>query len=139
MSGESTAAALAERLERDAELAAGLERDALGALRGAGFDELAAAAERQRDRMAELVQRIYRDDAFRRAIEEDPSGRLGDFGIPEVALEPLLRAAGAPEDVLERATADVEAHLARGPASAAALATLVGALAFAQQASAAAP
>jgi hypothetical protein len=46
--------------------------------------------------------------------------------------------AGAPDEVVDRATADVEAHIsARKPATVAAVAAVIGTFAFAQQASAA--
>jgi hypothetical protein len=93
--------------------------------------------EQERDRIGELVDRIYRDDAFRGAVEQDPTVQLAEWGIPEAAIGSVLVLAGAPNDVVERATADVEAHLLGGkPATIAALAATLGALAFAQQASA---
>ena len=129
---------LVDRLDWDSEFATALEVDPLTTLRSAGFDDLAVAAEHERDRIAELVDRIYRDDEFRQALEQDPLKELGDWGLPEVALEPVLLMAGAPDEVVERATADVEAHLSvRKPVTVAAVAAVLGTLAFAQQASAA--
>ncbi len=129
---------LVDRLDWDSEFATALEADPLTTLRSAGFDDLAVAAEHERDRIAELVHRIYRDDEFRQALEQDPLKELGDWGLPEVALEPVLLMAGAPDEVVERATADVEAHLSvRKPVTVAAVAAVLGTLAFAQQASAA--
>jgi hypothetical protein len=129
--------AFVERLEADGELAAALELDAFGTLRDLGFDDLATAVEHERDRIGELLDRIYRDDEFRRAVEEDPIAGLTEWGLPEVAIGPVLVLAGAPEEVVDRATADVEAHLlGRKPATIAATAAMLGALAFAQQASA---
>ncbi len=131
--------AFVERLEADGELAAALELDTFGALRDHGFDDLATAVEQERERIGELVDRIYEDDEFRRAVEEDPIAGLTGWGIPEVAIGPVLVLAGAPDEVVDRATADVEAHLlGRKPATIAATAAMLGALAFAQQASAAA-
>ena len=73
-------------------------------------------------------------------MEENPTGELGSFGIPEEAIAPVLVLAGAPDDVIERASADVEAHLVgRKQATIAAIAAMLGTLAFAQQASAAQP
>jgi hypothetical protein len=127
---------LAERLG-GAEFAMSLEADALGTLRESGFEDLVLAAEEESERIAELIDRIYTDDEFRALVEEDPSGRLSEWGIPELAIEPLLSLAGAPDEVLERATADVEAHLSiRKPATLAAAVALLGTLAFAQEASA---
>jgi hypothetical protein len=138
MAGQEQIAELVGRLDRDGEFASALDTDSITTLRAEGFDDLAGAAERERDRVAELVDRIYRDDEFRRLVEEDPTGRLNDSGIPTLAIEPLLLMAGAPDEVLERATADVEAHLsARKPATVAAVAAVLGTFAFAQQASAA--
>ncbi len=101
-------------------------------LRSAGFDDLAVAAEQERDRTAGLVDRIYRDIYFRQAVEQDPMKELSDWGLPEVALEPVLLMAGAPDEVVQRVTAEVEAHLSvRKPATVAAVAAVLGSLAFA--------
>jgi hypothetical protein len=133
----SEATQLAERLDRDDDFAAALEHDPFTTLRGAGLEELAVAAERERDRIAQVVERIYEDDEFRQAVEQDPSGALGEW-VPEIALEAVLVLAGAPDDVLERASADVEAHLSlRKPLTVAAAAAVLGSLAFAQEAAAA--
>jgi hypothetical protein len=138
MPSPATIDAFLARVDDDA-FAEALERDPLTALRDGGYDELTEAVVEQRDRIEELVDRIYTDDAFRREVEDDPLGRLGDWGLPELAIEPVLVLVGAPDDVVERATADVEAHgLGKKPASIAALAAVLGTLAFAQQASAAA-
>lgn len=129
--------ALVERLDADGELAAALEVDAFTTLRELGFDDLVATVEQERDRIGELLDRIYRDDPFRSAVEQDPIAELTGWGIPELAIGPVLVLAGAPEEVVERATADVEAHvLGRKPATIAAMAAMLGTLAFAQQASA---
>jgi hypothetical protein len=127
---------LVDRLNGDSEFATALELDSVEALRREGFDDLASTAQEERARIGELVDRIYSDEAFRQRIEDDPVRELSDWGFPEIAMEPLLRLVGAPEEVLERATADVEAHLSGKPATVAALAAVLGALAFAQQASA---
>jgi hypothetical protein len=136
MVGQAQMTQLAERLG-GAEFAVSLEADVIATLRETGFDDLVVAAEQEGDRIAELIDRIYTDDEFRALVEEDPSGRLSEWGIPELAIEPLLALAGAPDEVLERATADVEAHLSmRKPATLAAAVALLGTLAFAQEASA---
>ena len=136
MTSEERISALVERLDADGEFAAALEGDVFTALRETGFDDLAAAGEQERDRIGELIDQIYRDDAFRRAVEEDPTRELGNWGIPEIAIGPVLVLAGAPDEVVDRATADVEAHLGRKPLTVAAMAAVLGSLAFAQQASA---
>ena len=137
MPNQESINALLERLDADVELAAGLEIDPSTALRELGFEDLVATVEQERDRIGELVDRIYRDDSFRSAVEEDPIAELIGWGVPELAIGPVLVLAGAPDEVIERATADVEAHLlGRKPATVAALAATLGALAFAQQASA---
>jgi hypothetical protein len=137
MKGQGQVTELVERLDRDSEFAAALDADPLGALRGASFDELAGRVVQQRDRMAELVDRIYLDDEFRHKLEAEPREMLGDWGLPEEAVEPLLSALGAPDEVVDRAAADVEAHLAlKKPVTVASVAAVLGALAFAQQASA---
>lgn len=129
--------ALSERLYGDRLFATAFERDPFTTLRTEGFADLATAAERDRERIGELVDRIYGDDEFRQRVEQDPRAELIGWGLPETAVGPLLLVAGAPADVIERATADVEAHLsARKPATVAAVAALLGTFAFAQQASA---
>ena len=132
------AAALAERLEEDTPFTAAFDDDPLTTLRDGGFAELAEAAEEDRDRIGELIDRIYRDEEFRARVEDDPMAELIGWGVPEAAVGPLLLVAGAPDEVLDRATADVEAHLsARKPATVETIAAVVGTFAFAQQASAA--
>jgi hypothetical protein len=138
MPSEERFSALAERLGEDSELGSALELDAVTTLRDLGFEDLAPRVEQERDRIADLVDRIYRDDAFRRSVEEEPVATLVGWGIPEPAVGNVLALAGAPDDVVELATADVDAHLlGRKPATVAALGAMLGALAFAQQASAA--
>ena len=137
MTGQAQVTELVERMGQDIEFASALEVDSLTALRSAGLDDLGEAAAKERDRVADLVDRIYRDDEFRQSVEQDPRRVLDDWGIPEPAIESVLIVAGAPEEVLERASADVEAHLSRRtPATIAAAAAVLGTLAFAQQASA---
>lgn len=129
--------ALSERLYGDKSFATAFEHDPFTTLRNEGFAELAVAAEQDRDRIGELVDRIYADDDFRERIEQDPLAELIGWGLPEVAIGPLLAVAGAPDAVIERASADVEAHIsARKPATVAAVAAVLGTFAFAQQASA---
>jgi hypothetical protein len=139
MAGQLLIEDLLGRIDSDSTFATALETDAFAALENAGFDEWARAVEQERDRVSGLVDRIYVDEQFRQAVEADPTRALGEWGLPEDAVEPLLALVGAPDDVLERATADVEAHLGRKPATVAALTAMLGALAFAQQASASSP
>src|SRR5436309_13541578 len=137
MTGQAQVTQLVERMGQDIEFASALEVDSLTALRSAGLDDLGDAAAKERDRVADLVDRIYRDDEFRQSVEQDPRRVLDDWGIPEAAIESVLIVAGAPEEVLDRATADVEAHLsARKALTLAAAAAVLGALAFAQEANA---
>ena len=126
-----------ERLYGDKSFATALEQDPFTTLRDEGFSDLATAAEQDRDRIGELVDRIYADDEFRQKVEQDPIAELIGWGLPEAAIQPFLAVAGAPGDVIERAAADVEAHIsARKPATVAAVAAVLGTFAFAQQASA---
>jgi hypothetical protein len=127
---------LLERVEWDAHFAAALDGDPFATLRSEGFEDVAAEAEQERDRIGELVELIYRDDEFRERVEQDPTGALSLWGLPGIAIEPVLLMAGAPESVVERATADVEAHLSGKKPATVAVAALLGTLAFAQQASA---
>jgi hypothetical protein len=137
MPSDERLSALAERLDADGQLATGFELDALTTLRDLGFEDLAPTIEQERDRIGELVERIYREEELRRRVEEDPIAELVGWGIPDLAVAPVLMLAGAPDEVVERATADVEAHLmGRKGASVAAMGAIIGTLAFAQQASA---
>lgn len=137
MTGQAQVTQLADRIERDIEFASALELDTLTTLRGAGLDELESATAEERDDVADLVDRIYRDEVFRKSVERDPRTVLDDWGIPEAAIESVLIVAGAPEEVVERASADVEAHLSvRKPLTLGAMAAVLGALAFAQEANA---
>jgi hypothetical protein len=130
--------ALVERLEGDARFTSAFDEDALTALRNEGFAAFATAAQQDRDRIGDLVDRIYRDDEFRAKVEQDPLAELTGWGLSEEAVQPLLLVAGAPDEVIERATADVGAHIsARKPATVAAVAAVIGTFAFAQQAAAA--
>src|SRR5919201_5893027 len=128
---------LADLIEREAGFASALEVDSLTTLRETGFDELEEPVARERDRVAELVDRIYSDDEFRQSVERAPRTVLDDWGIPEAAIESVLIVAGAPEEVVERASSDVEAHLlGKKPLTLAAAAAVLGALAFSQEANA---
>jgi len=125
MPSQESINALVERLDTDGDLAAALEADTFATLRELGFEDLVGPVEAERDRIGGLLERIYADDAFRTSVEQDPIAELTDWGMPELAIAPVLLLAGAPEEVVERATADVEAHLlgrtpvtvARRPAS----------------------
>jgi len=123
-----------ERLDGDKPFTTAFEDDPFETLRSEGFGELATAAEHDRDRIGELVDRIYRDDAFRQKVEQDPIGELIGWGLPEDAIGHVLLIAGAPAELVERASPDVEAHLSGR--SVVAVAAVLGTLAFAQQASA---
>ncbi len=137
MAAQAQVSQLADRIERDSGFASALEVDSLTTLRDSGLAELGSAAEHERDHVAELVDRIYRDEQFRQALERSPRAVLDDWGIPEAAFESVLIVAGAPEEVLQRATDDVEAHAwGRKPLGFAAAAAVLGAFAFAQEASA---
>lgn len=127
--------AFVERLDGDRPFSTAFENDPFATLRNEGFTDLATAAEQDRDRIGELVDRIYRDDEFRQKVEQDPIGELVGWGLPEDAIGHVLLIAGAPAEVVYRATADVEAHISAR--TAVAVAAVLGSLAFAQQASAA--
>jgi hypothetical protein len=139
MPTEERISVLFERLDADGGRAEAMQIDTFATLREMGFEDLEPTVQQERDRIAALLDRIYLDDAFRSAVEQDPIGELGSFGIPEIAIEPVLVLAGAPDDVIERATADVEAHLLGGKRTVVAMAAVLGAMAFAQQSTAAQP
>ncbi len=137
MSGEQQAAALAERAADDA-FAARLYDDPLSVLRGEGFDDLAAEVEREIGQIETLVARLSGDDEFRTRLEDEPVSVLTEWGVPAGASVPVLEILGAPEEVTARAASDdVELHARRATASAATAAAVLGALAFAQTATAA--
>ena len=92
---------LDDRLDGDTSFATAFEDDPLTTLRNEGFADLATAAVRDRDRIGELVDRIYRDDAFREKVEQDPIAELIGWGLPEIAIGPLLTPAyAAPRAVM---------------------------------------
>jgi hypothetical protein len=130
--------ALAERAEDDA-FAQKLYEDPIATLRDEGYDDFAGDVEQELTRIDGLLRQILGDDEFRQLVEENPTATLSEWGLPEPAIEPVLVLLGAPEDVLERASAEVEAHGKRTQVSAAAAAAVLGALAFAQSATAASP
>jgi hypothetical protein len=136
MAGQLMIDELLGRLDSDSAFATALETDTFTALEDGGYTDLVRTVEQERDRVSGLIDRIYEDDVFRRAIEDDPTRTLTEWGLPEDAVEPLLALVGAPDEVLEKATADVEAHLGKKPATVAAMTAMLGALAFAQQAGA---
>ena len=137
MTIEEQVRAAAERAETDDGFAESLDSDTAAALRDAGFEELAAEVERERDRIAELGEQLFADEAFRTSVENDPTA-LTHWGIPEEALEPVLVALGAPDELVERVGGDVQAHGVGGELlSATATVAALGAFAFATQASAA--
>jgi len=82
MTGQAQVTELVERMGQDIEFASALEVDSLTALRSAGLDDLGDATAKERDRVADLVDRIYRDDEFRPSVEQDPRRVLDDWGIP---------------------------------------------------------
>ena len=131
-------AALAERA-RDESFENRLFDDPLGALKGEGYEALAADVERELVRIDGLLAQIAGDDGFRSRVEEAPAATLAAWGLPEDAVEPVLAILGAPDEVIERAAGEVELHGKRAQASAAAVTAVLGALAFAQSATAATP
>jgi hypothetical protein len=130
--------ALGQRAQED-EFAARLYDDPLGALRSDGYEEFAGDVERQLAQIDVLVGQLLDDGEFRGRVEEDPTGTLIDWGLPGPAIVPVLGILGAPEDVIGRASDDIELHGKRTQITAAAAAAVLGALAFAQSASAASP
>jgi hypothetical protein len=101
------------RLEHDVRFKEGIDRDPGAALREAGLGALVDAAERERDRLTRLAARYGEDEAFRASVDRDPLGTLTAKGVPPFAAEHVLRRAGASPEVVERASADVEAHLSQ--------------------------
>lgn len=131
-------AELAARAQDD-EFAARLYDDPIDALRTDGHEEFAGDVERELARIDELVGQLLGDGEFRARVEEDPTGTLTEWGLPGAAIPPVLGILGAPEDVIGRASDDVEIHGKRTQVTAAAAAAVLGALAFAQSANAASP
>jgi hypothetical protein len=131
-------AALVERTQDD-EFAARLYDDPLDALRSDGYEEFAGDVERQLAQIDALVGQLVDDGTFRARVEEDPAATLAEWGLPGPAIMPVLGILGAPEDVLDRAADQIELHGKRTRVTAAAAAAVLGALAFAQSATAASP
>jgi hypothetical protein len=136
MTVEEQARAVAERVDSDDAFADRLEDDPVGTLRDEGYATFADEVERAREQIAMLAERIYSDDEFRGSIEQNPY-TLTDEGIPAEALQPVLAAVGAPDELIDAASSEVEAHLAGRTTAAAATAAVIGAFAFAGQAAAA--
>ena len=130
MTLEHETRAVATRAERDAAFAVRLDENPVAALEEEGYDALGAEVRRRRDHIAELTRRIYADDDFRARVERDPAVLVGE-GIPPAALEPVLLAAGAPQEVADRAPADIEAHISNPTTASVELAVALGAFAFA--------
>ncbi len=74
--------ALSERLYGDRLFATAFERDPFTTLRTVGFADLATAAERDRERIGELVDRIYGDDEFRQRVEQARGRSSSDGAFP---------------------------------------------------------
>ena len=129
---------LAARAEQDQGFTERLESDPIATLEAEGWIDLADAVRREQERIGSLVARLAEDEEFRRQVEGSPAA-LTEWGIPTEALEPVLYAIGAPDEVVERASTDVEAHISGATKASLAAATTVvlGAFAFAGQASAA--
>jgi hypothetical protein len=130
-------AELAERAQDDV-FARKLQDDSLTALRDEGYDDLATAVAREQARIETLIVQLEEDEEFRARVETDPTRTLVEWGLPEEAIGPVLEIIGAPDDVIRRASGDVDLH-GRRAVPAAAAAVVLGALAFAQASSAASP
>jgi hypothetical protein len=138
MPTEEQVAALAQRTEDDA-FAERLHDDPIATLRQEGYDDFASDVELELTRIDGLLRQILGDDEFRQLVEEKPTATLSEWGLAEDAVEPVLAILGAPDDVVDRAGRDVELHGRRTQVSTAAAAAVLGALAFAQAATAASP
>ena len=121
-----------EGAESDPEFAEQLAYDSVGALRSAGWEALAAEVEREQQHVAELASRLDGDDEFFNRVASDPDS-LADDGIPTEAIALVLLALGAPDELVEKASAEVEAHASIKPTLAVVTVTL-GAFGFAGQA-----
>jgi hypothetical protein len=138
MTTDEQVAALAARAE-DEGFAGRLYEDPIGTLRQEGYGDFAGDVQRELTRIDGLLRQILGDEEFRELVEQEPIATLTEWGLPEDAVEPVLAIMGAPEDVARRAAGDMELHGKRTPPSAAAAAAVLGALAFAQSATAASP
>jgi hypothetical protein len=124
--------AASKRAESDPEFAEQLAYDSVGALRSAGWEALAAEVEREQQHVAEVASRLDGDDEFFNRVASDPDS-LADDGIPTEAIALVLLALGAPDELVEKASAEVEAHASIKPTLAVVAVTL-GAFGFAGQA-----
>jgi hypothetical protein len=116
-------ALVAARAGDDATFAGQLGADPVTILVEAGCTGLADEVRRERERIRQLADRIDDDDAFRDLVERDPAV-IVESGIPRDALEPVLCAIGASDELLDRAK-DAATHDA--------MASVLGAFAFARE------
>ena len=117
------AAFVAARADADADFAARLTANPVAVLVELGCDGLAAEVRRECERIRQLAARIDEDEGFRALVERDPAV-IVESGFPRDALDQVLRVVGAPDELLDRAK-DVATHDA--------LASILGAFAFAEQ------
>ncbi len=132
MTLEEQVQAAGRRAESDPEFAEQLAYDPVGALREAGWETLAAEVAGEQRRVAELARRLDGDDEFFDRVASDPD-ILAEEGIPDEAIGAVLLALGAPDELLEKTSVEVEAHTSIRPAVAAVVVVL-GAFGYAGQA-----
>jgi hypothetical protein len=108
----------------DDAFAARLRDDPVAALLEVGCVALSRAVRSERERIRQLATRLDEDGRFRGLVEDDPTV-IVESGIPREALEPVLRALGASDELIARAQDSTTLD---------ALASLLGACAFADEA-----
>lgn len=101
------------RAEENAALSEALSRDAVAALEGAGFPDLAADLRGGLERGKRLAERFADEPEFRACVERSPMEVLTREGLPHWAIAPLLRAVDAPSVTQAAVAADVEGHSQR--------------------------
>jgi hypothetical protein len=74
---------------------------------------LAAQLRREMHELVSLAERIASDSAYRAELDDDPHQVLVGAGMPDETTEPLLRAFGLPEELLDKVP-DVCAHRQEG-------------------------
>jgi hypothetical protein len=106
-------ATLARTLDTDPGFRQRFDADPVAAAEAAGMSALAAQLRREMHELVSLAERIASDSAYRAELDDDPHQVLVGAGMPDETTEPLLRAFGLPEELLDKVP-DVCAHRQEG-------------------------
>jgi len=86
------------------------DSDPVAALRAAGMAETADGLAQELSLFTGIAERLGSDETFAAQVDADPAAALVGAGLPAQAVLPFLQAAGAPAELIDRATPDTEAH-----------------------------